>query len=500
MESRFLRALSEFRPASCATSRDTSEVEPAETWPVLVAVSGGVDSMTLLHLLTRLNASRSLGMQLHIAHLNHQLRQADSDADAEFVAAQAKEFRLPCTIETTVDVTARAKADGMSIELAARHCRYEFFERMCLKLNCHTVALAHHADDNVETILQRLIRGTGIRGLGGIRKNRPIREGSEIVLIRPMLSIRRAEIESYATNQNVPFRMDASNSSTAYTRNRVRHELLPLLREKFNPQVDEAVSRLAEQARELEAYLRETSNRVIESMIVEHRDRQMVLHGPSLARRPRTIQTQLIREVILRLGAGEGEITFGHLNSVADLLAKDEGAKEVHLPGGLRISRRYSRLIFELSTSEPIPPHFVAQDYSVSLEGVTRLPAFGLEIEAKTFPANEALITEHIRRRSSREQFCYEEWLDAERVKPPLIARSRRPGERFFPLGMTGMKKLSDFLIDEKIDADQREKLIILCDQLGPIWVTPLRIDERVRLTRLTRNVLRLTARPLADG
>lgn len=484
LETRLLRAIHEARP-----------LQEGET--VVLAVSGGLDSMVLLNLVARMNQLRGLGLQLHVAHVNHNLRHQDSDADAEFVTAQARALKVACTVESA-DVAARSREWGVSVELAARRCRYDFFERLCLRLGAKVVLLAHHADDNVETILHRIVRGTGIRGLGGIRPIRPIRHGSDIDLVRPLLGVRRAELEDFVQAQQIPFRVDASNNSAVYSRNRIRNDLLPIIRDRFNPQVDDALLRLSEQARGLEAYLRETCTRMLESIIVEHNNRQLVVHGPSLGRRPRVIQTQLIREIILRFGLGEGEFAFSHLNAVADLLASGEGTKEIHLPGGLRVSRRYSRLVFERDAGQETPDTF-EQELCISTEGTTRLTAFGMEIEVTTFPANDELIGEHLRKRMDREQFSYEEWLDADEVHPPLLARPRRPGDRFFPLGSPGMKKLSDFLIDEKIEARQREKLIILCDQLGPIWVVPLRIDGRVRLTRLTRRVLRIIARPLSE-
>ena len=496
-ESRFVRAITEFRPLQPGQA-GSPDAPTTGGQPVVVAVSGGMDSMVLLDLLVRFNQARGWGLQLHVAHLNHQLRRQASDEDAEFVAAQARNHRVPCTLES-VDVAARSREWGVSIELAARRCRYEFFERLCLRLGARVVVLAHHADDNVETVLQRILRGTGIRGLAGIRSVRAIREGSDIFLFRPLLQIRRAEIETHAKSREVPFRQDASNKEAIYARNRLRNELLPLLREAYNPHVDDALTRLAEQAGALDAYLSESCTRMLDSIIIEHYDRRIVLHAPSLARRPRVIQTQQIREVINRLGVGEGDVTFGHLNSVADLLASDEGTKEVHLPGSLRVIRRYSRLVFELTTRNPMTLDG-EREFCVSTSGSTSLPRFGLELQLETFSADETTIARHLQERAGRTQIAYEEWLDADQVHPPLIARPRRAGDRFYPLGMLGMKKLSDFLIDLKLEPPQRDKTVILCDQLGPIWVVPLRIDQRVRLTRQTRQVLRMVARPAGDG
>ena len=464
---------------------------------VVAAVSGGADSVAMLHLLCGLNRQEGWSIRVHVAHLDHQLRGKASDADSAFVERLAKGLGLPCTIESA-DVEQRARADGVSIEQAARRCRFAFYERLCLRLGVKSVAIGHHADDNAETILHRIVRGTGLRGLGGIRPVRTIRDGSDIRLVRPMLGFRRAQIEQYLAERNIAYRQDATNDSASYTRNRIRHELLPLLRDRFNPQVADALIRLAEQARGLDAYLTETSLRMLESLVIEHNDRELVLHSPSLARKPRVIQMQLIRKAILRMGIGEGELTYGHFNAVADLAAGQEGTKALDLPGGLRVSRRYGRLVFERSSGERIAAAGT-QEIRVLMDGTTVLPAHGLEITVDVLPGAAATIATHIHQLTGRGRTSHEEWLDADQVHPPLIARSRRPGDRFFPLGMTGMKKLSDFFIDEKIDSRLRERTVVLCDQLGPIWIVPFRIDERVRLTRATRRILRLRARRIAN-
>lgn len=463
---------------------------------VVVGVSGGPDSVALLHLLHSLKSQEGWSLQLHVAHMNHQLRGAESDADAAFVERLAKSLGLPVTLES-VDVRARAKERGGSLELVGRQCRFEFLERLCLKLGWHTVAMAHHADDNAETILHRIIRGTGLRGLGGIRIVRSLRPGSDIRIIRPLLPFRRAQIEDYLAQKGLESRLDATNHSSEFTRNRLRNIILPLLREKFNPQVDEALLRLAEQARGADAYLSETSERQLESLVVSHDTSQLTLHAQLLARKPRVIQTQVIRHALLRLGVGEAELTYGHLEAVANLAAGREGNKTLDLPGGLRVARRYSRLVFETQSGAPVEP--TAEEMRVSMNGVTLLPAFGMEIAAELIEADEETVAAHIRRQAGRGQTNYEEWLDAGQVTPPLVARPRRPGDRFLPLGMTGMKKLSDFFIDEKIDPQLRDRAVVLCDQLGPVWVAPFRIDDRVRLHRGTRQILRLRARPMDE-
>ncbi len=476
--------------------REQPLLEREET--IVVGISGGADSVALLHLLLSLNETGSWALRLHAAHLNHQLRGRAADEDALFVEDLCRQRRVPCT-SVSIDVRARAKAERVSVEQAARQCRFEFLERVALRQSASKIVVAHHADDNAETILYRIIRGTGLRGLAGIRPIRPLRPGSTIRIVRPLLGFRRTEIEAYLQERQLPFRHDASNDAEIYTRNRIRLTVLPLLREQFNPQVEEALIRLAEQARELNDYLAETGKRMLEAIVVEHDDRQIVLHCPSLVRRPRVIQMQLIRQTLLRLGIPEGELTYAHLNRVADLASESAGSKTLDLPAGFRISRRYTRLVLERLDDLPLDD-VPTDEVRLLMEGTTPLPACRLQITLDSFSVSGSQITEHIRQRQSQaDQLCYEEWLDADHVHPPLLARSRRPGDRFYPLGMTGMKKLSDFLIDQKVDVELRDRTAVVCDQLGPIWVVPFRIDDRVRLTRGTRRVLRLRARPMKE-
>jgi tRNA(Ile)-lysidine synthase len=485
MENRFLEEI---------TSRGLLEKDDA----VLVGVSGGADSVALLQLLWELNQKQGWSLQLHIAHLNHQLRGEDAEEDARFVEALAERCKLPFTA-ASVDVRQHAEQAGLSIEQAARHCRFEFFERLCLQQGIKKLALAHHADDNAETVLHRIIRGTGLRGLVGIRAMRRFRPESELQIIRPMLGLRREEINEYLRERKLEYRTDHSNESLQFTRNHIRHEVLPLLETHFNPQVIEALNRLAEQAEGVDDFLTETSQRILQSLLIDRNDRQLCLHAPSLVRRPRIMQTQLIRQAILLLDIPEGEINYGHLNAVADLAAETEGTKSLDLPAGLRVTRRYTRLVFERSNGEKIPCEAEGEVH-VSVSGKTPLRGCGLELEIDSFESDEKIVMKHIHdRRIAPGKVSWEEWVDMDCVHPPLIARRRRPGDRFFPLGMSGMKKIKDFLIDEKIDAHLREQTVVLCDQLGPIWIVPFRIDERVRMTSATNHVLRLRAHAIKD-
>jgi len=456
---------------------------------VVVGVSGGADSMALLYGLVALNERLQKRWTLHVAHLHHGIRGRDADEDARFVESVCKEMALPFFLER-VDVPAVAKERKQSLEEAARQVRYEFFERVCLQTDSRYLALGHHADDNAETVLHRILRGTGIRGLAGILPARPLRPGSDITVVRPLLRFRRQEIREYLQSIGAAWREDHTNAEVSLTRNRLRHEVLPLIESKVNRQVVPALLRLAEQARWVDAYLRETAERTLQTLIISRTDCELAINLPALLKRRRVIQTELIRQALLLLGVGEQQIGYEHILSVLRLAEQAASGKRLNLPGRVTVTKRYDKLIFSLPTGRVADDGFC--DVAVRLPGTTVLPRRGIALEAEIQPFEPELL-EKVRQKNDP----WTEYLDYDQVCPPLVVRSRRPGDRFWPLGAPGSKKLSDFFIERKVEPDQRDRICLLCDQLGPIWVVGMRIDERVRLRRNTCTVLRLTARPL---
>jgi tRNA(Ile)-lysidine synthase len=419
------------------------------------------------------------------------LRGEESEADATFVAAAADALELPRSIEAR-DVRSLVQTEKGSLEEVARRERYAFFERVALSIGAEYVLLGHHADDNVETIVHRVLRGTGIRGLAGIPPGRSLRPGSGILLVRPLLTFRREELRRYLNEVGAAYRDDASNQVLDTTRNRIRHQLLPELAAEFNPQVCEAVLRLAEQARWIDQYIRATVEKSFEALVISRTDQELVLNAAALARKGRIVQTELLRTAIVAFGQGEQDLTFEHLKAVAGLLSEPKSGRQLVLPGGMTAQLVYNRLILAVPTDEP--RETMAAAVAVHVPGRTTLPLRNLELECTVERVSETEVATH---RHNRDRL--EEWLDLDSVHLPLLERPRRPGDRFCPLGGPGSKKLSDFLGDEKVDPSARDKVAVLCDQLGPIWIVGYRIDERVKMTRLTRQALRVRARKLHD-
>lgn len=455
---------------------------------VVVAVSGGPDSMALLHVLIDLNKN-GWGLRLHVAHLDHQLRKGDSSADAAFVQAAADGLSLPCTIDSR-DTASLAEQDKLGIEEVARRERYAFLGRVCLKVGARLIAVGHQADDNAETILHRVLRGTGLRGLVGIPRRRPLAPSSDIHVIRPLLRVSRSDLLAFLANSGIAYREDRTNASNEPMRNRIRNVILPMLESEVNPQTRDALLRLGEQAQWVEEYLRETVERTFETLIVTHTDQQLVLNADAIARKSRIVQTELVRLAYRSFGLGEQALGFSHMVGALELIADSASGKRVQLPNGMTIEKRYHRLIFTVPTDEP--RETIAAEIAVHCPGQTILPRRRLQLDCDISEVSPQEI--HQLRHSTDK---YEEFVDIDAVHLPLVIRARRPGERFFPLGAPGSKSVSDFLADAKVDPLTRERIAVLCDQLGPIWLIGQRIDDRVKVTELSKRVLHLRARPL---
>ena len=471
---------------------------------VVVGVSGGPDSMATLHALVDLNAECGYSLSIHIAHFDHQLRGYESEKDAAFVQGAADGLALPCTIERK-DIASLAGGGEGSVEEVARRERYEFLGRVCHQTGAKVVAVGHHRDDDAETILHRIVRGTGLRGLSGIPRARPLSEGSPIRLIRPLLRRDHRALLSYLAESGVPYREDRTNEDKSVMRNRIRHQVLPLLESEINPQVREALLRLGEQARWLEEYFRDTIQRMFKTLVIARTDQELTLNAAALGKRPRIVQTELIRRAVVSFQLGEQDLGFAQLAAVLDLVADPGSGKEVHLPGGMTVSKRYDRLVFSMPTDEP--RETIAAEIAVHVPGRTLLPIRRMEINCSVTDVDAGTLSQWLHRqhatqqtppsRQQRSPDVDEEWVDLDCVHPPLVVRTRSPGDRLWPLGAPGSKKLSEFLSDAKVHPQERDRVAVLCDQFGPVWVIGHRIDERVKLTAQTKRVLQLRAEPV---
>ena len=436
---------------------------------VVVAVSGGPDSLSLLYALHHLR--EGLGLRLHGAHLDHGIRGPDSSADAEFVGETFRQLGIQGTLRK-VDVLSFAERQRLSMEEAAREMRLDFLAEVALRQCAWGVALGHTSDDQAETVLMRILRGAGTRGLRGMRpKAARAAPGGEVILLRPLLDVTRRETEAYCREMGLRPRRDESNLSPKMTRNRVRMELLPLM-ERYNPAVREALLRLSRSAAEDADYLDAAAGPLWDELA--RRDGPGIsLDREGMSRLHAAMAATLLRRAVLEVKGDLRDVTRRHVDAMMRLLAGPAG-RSLDLPAGLSFSVGYSQatLLPKGSVPTPLPPldgpREIAVPGETALVGWT-VTARVLDVEPPSGPIAApagALAREHTA------------YLDRDGVGLRLWVRPRRDGDRFHPLGMPQSKKLQDFMVDSKIPRSWRDRVPLLVAPKGIAWVVGWRIAE----------------------
>lgn len=456
-------------------------IEPASA--VVVGVSGGADSVALLAALRELSADPGRGYRLVVAHLHHGLR-SQADQEEQFVAALAGRWGLACE-SRRCDVRAEARRRRESIELAARRLRYELLLDAARQHGAGRVAVGHHADDQVETVLFRLFRGCHLRGAAGMRASRALGEG--VVLVRPLLGLRREQVEAYCRRRGLAWCHDASNTDPAFRRNVIRHEILPLLR-RFHAQVDQAVLDLAAAAGEAEDQLQRLGQAALIRAMIAAGDRApaaVALDLHALHEEPALVRRYALRMVLEQAGVPMGAVTAGHLHTLAAM--GDGGPGAMHLPGGWGARVENGCLVIVGARTGPVArggPSWPA--VMLTCPGRTALPD-GRAVVCDLGPLDRGAFQAHCR--SGRHDV---EWLDADAVDGALVCRPREPGDAFRPLGCTGRRKVGDVLTDLKLPRAWRESVVCVADRRGLVACLPVRLDDRAKIAEATKTVLRI--------
>jgi tRNA(Ile)-lysidine synthase len=434
---------------------------------VVVAVSGGADSVALLHCLFRLRAEWSL--TLHVAHFDHRLRET-SHQDACFVEELASSWGLSATTGAWVGEVRR----GESRQAEARRARYRFLEEVASRVAATKIALGHQRDDQAETVLLHLLRGSGLRGLRGMLA---LREGR---WIRPLLGVGREDVEAYVKAHGLSFLEDPSNRDLRYLRNRIRWQLLPLLRRDYNPSVSRTLARLAALVGEAEDYIEEVARESFPPLVAFQGDRICLSLGSLRALAP-AVRHRVLERVIQQV-APTAYVTAAHLEAIDRLMASG-GPSAVTLPRGQRAWRSGGFLYVGPRRAER---RFSPVHRELRVPGEVFVKEWGVRVEAKISPRSAIDLA-----RGGPDR-AYVDW---RQVVPPLHVRSWRPGDRLHPLGLKGTKKLQDLFVDAKVPREDREKVPVVTDGEGILWVPPFRIDERGRVGEATASVLVLTLR-----
>ena len=443
---------------------DHDMVEPGDV--VVVAVSGGADSVCLLRILSELRDT--LAISLVVAHLNHGLRPLEDEKETEFVLSLAGEFNLPFAHEKVHNLL---KLPGNSFEEDARITRYRFFEKILSEYDAQKVALGHNMNDQAETVLMNLLRGSGLRGLSGIP---PIRENR---YIRPLIQVTSDEIHAYLKDKNMSFIVDSSNLEKKYLRNKIRLELIPLLL-GYQPRFIEHLGELASLCREKNQSIEEEAQLFLKKATVYASQGVMDLSISVLKDLPMPNRLDVIREAIKQIRGTLRRINREHVKAVSDLINNPKPQVRTNLPEKLVATKTYERLRFATDAEGEI------EDFS-----------YGIEHTGSTHvtETNQVLFLEEVTKgdfsessRSPRVAF-----VDLDRIQWPLSVRNFRVGDKFMPLGLKGSKKLKDIFIDKKVSRQERKRTLILTAGNNIIWVCGICIDDRYRVRGSSRRILR---------
>jgi len=452
------------------TLRTRSLLQPGQK--VLVAFSGGADSTALLHLFSRLRESWSL--EIAAAHLNHALRGEQSNADESHCRQVCSAWHIPF-FSRKVEVEQEARQRRLSIEVAAREVRYAFLEETADAIEAHVIALGHTRDDQIETVLLNLTRGTGTAGLAGM----PVHRGR---FIRPLLPISRVQVRAYCALHALSFVEDASNMDARYSRNRIRHHVLPELR-LINPRADEAFERLAQVMRDEEEWWRTYLQSLEPQFTLCRTQDEWQLSLEWLTQQPEAIQRRVIRYAVQNLSPEGREAEFEQVEKLREAIRTGRRAGVTVYGGRLHASVGQRALrVWVKHESAPI-----AYEIVVQLPGETAVPEAGVTLFAEYSPLPDA---------HSWRQDNWEVWCDASRISGQLRVRNWRRGDRVQPLGLSGHRKLSDIFIDRKVPLSVRQRIPVVCDEEGIIWIVGICLAHRVRCTSQTGQALHLWVQP----
>ena len=464
--------------------------EPQDS--VLVGVSGGPDSVALLNVLLKI--ASGLSLTLGVAHLNHGIRNIDSDRDAEFVASLARKLKLPF-YNKKKDVLSYKKHHKLSLEEAARRVRYEFFHQIAGENKYNKIALGHQGNDNAELVLMYLFRGSGPTGISGIP---PIRDNFSQygIIVRPFLGLTRHEIMDYLTAKKLEYVTDTSNEDTKFLRNKVRSELIPLLKESYNPRIVETLNRLSSIIRSEEEWIEDIITPIYGDVILYSEEREIALSIPQLDRIHKAPKRRIIRKAIESIKGDLRRITFSHIASVIKLLENRASAfGGLDFPNGITVTKKEDALyissgdkVRSKKRSDSENSNRFLFEYAISKPG---LKPESLCIKEAGFLLSFSVIgAKNIADvQSAGQQVAF---FDINSLAFPLVVRDFRHGDRFIPFGMTGSQKLKNFFINNKISRTKRATCPVLLSANKIIWVVGYRQSEFGKVTRTTQNILKV--------
>ena len=437
----------------------------------LLAVSGGLDSVVLTHLMAGLR--REWGVWLCAVHLNHMMRGVESDRDEDFVRRMCSRLSIPLVAERH-NVPAYCREQGKSLEMGAREVRYDLFERACRDQGCCFVLTGHHANDQAETILSNLLRGSGLAGLRGI----PPRRG---IFLRPLLPFSRTEIAAFAHQQNLDYVHDSSNIDPAYRRNKIRTELVPLLEQDYNPNLVGILSAMGENLLQVEDWIQEQAREAFPGCVQEAGDDKIILDIHRFLAYFKVLQKYILGFALDRLAGHPVSLDYQVMAKFNDMLCTRKSRKELVILPGLCVRVEPQSIVVFRKTEQRIEPVIVMHIPCTA----DLWQEWIVEIKADT---------------SSLEQIIKNPdpsiaWVDASSLTFPLVIRPPRSGDWFYPLNSGHRKKISDFFIDAHIPFHRRGTIPVVMSKERVVWIAGQRLDDRFKVGAETTKLIKFSLR-----
>lgn len=443
-------------------------IEPGDN--VLVALSGGPDSVCLLNILYKFKDE--LNITLGAAHINHMLRGEDSDRDEKYVIELCNKIGIPSYIKR-VNINNYSEKNKMSSEMAGRKVRYDFFEEIMKKGNYNKIATAHNANDQAETIMFRLIRGSGLEGLGGIKAYRDNK------IIRPILCLERDEVEKYIRKENLNPRIDKTNFEKIYNRNKIRLDILPYIKEHFNEDIIKTLNRTAVLLQKDNEFLESESLKVYQKYCIEY-DEYFIIKKDAFTNHD-SIVSRMLRNALIRYSNQPYDFEMKHIYEIMDLARKDTG-KAVNLPKNILVENIYGDIYIKNKSNQK-------KIYSNEV----RLNKFDIgnrKIDFQDFFIQFTVMENDKNLNLKENKFI--KYFEFDKIEDEIILRTREDGDRMIPLGMKGSKKVKDIFIDMKIPKDLRDLIPILCFDNKIAWVIGVRTSEEYRISNNSKNILKV--------
>ena len=442
---------------------------------VVVAVSGGPDSVALLKILEML--SREYKLTLIAAHLNHGLRD-EADSEEQFVCELSNEMGI--TFESKkADIISYRKGSGKCVEDISRDVRYDFLNDVAKRQNAQKIALGHHLNDQVETVLMNFLRGSGPDGLKGML---PVRDS---LYIRPLLGVSRKKILSFLESRKISYMTDTSNTESHYLRNRIRHLLIPQLEMQYNPHLYYSLANMAEIMRLENDYIENETDIAMSVSFVGVAEDKVKINIPKLLEYHKAIQWRVVKEILQRSTPHSKGIEYAHIKAVMELTYHNRPSGHLNLPYGIVVRREYDSLSIEkegnFKKNTPCEK-FDHLYYEVTIPGTVKIDELEriMKFDFVDYPTGINTNIQNIA------------YMDYDKIVGPMIIRTTKPGDRIKPLGMRGTKKIKSYFIDEKISITSRKMIPLLLDQESVLWIAGMRMSERVKITKKTINFLRV--------